>query len=157
MPKSSVNCPYCGSGYVNSEGNVTFTTREGKVTLMCPRCQKVFPGYWKGDLKDGELVSDSKDSPDKKPSEEKKSCFIATACFGSYSSPEVIILRDFRDTVMSKSFVGRQFVELYYKVSPPVAAFMSSKAHIRKTVRIVLLEPLVKLILLSRERLSRTD
>jgi hypothetical protein len=34
-------------------------------------------------------------------------CYIATAVYGDYNAPEVIVLRKFRDERLSKSFLGR--------------------------------------------------
>ena len=47
-------------------------------------------------------------------------CFIATAVY-SADSPEVQLLRHFRDTQLQPTFLGRQFVKLYYRTSPPMA------------------------------------
>lgn len=47
-------------------------------------------------------------------------CYIATAVYGSYDSPEVIILRAYRDEVLSKKWYGRAFIRIYYAVSPSV-------------------------------------
>jgi hypothetical protein len=46
-----------------------------------------------------------------------KRCYVATAIFGAYSS-ETILLRKWRDDKLSKSFLGRLFVKIYYKISP---------------------------------------
>lgn len=51
-------------------------------------------------------------------------CFIATACFGSYDSPQVNVLRRFRDGTLASLPLGRSFINWYYKHSPPVAAFL---------------------------------
>jgi hypothetical protein len=52
--------------------------------------------------------------------EEKKSegCYIATAVYGDYCAPEVLILRKVRDEVLIKSLSGRFFISTYYRVSP---------------------------------------
>ena len=39
-----------------------------------------------------------------------KGCFIATAVYGSYDAPEVIILRKFRDRVLCRNYFGKSFV-----------------------------------------------
>ena len=51
-------------------------------------------------------------------------CFIATAVYDDFSAPQVKILRKFRDELLLKSMVGRFFVQLYCKTSPPAANFM---------------------------------
>ena len=66
-------------------------------------------------------------------------CFIATVAFGSCFDPSVKILRDFRDTFLFTNHVGRSFVNWYYKVSPPIADFIRTKAIMKTVVRIILL------------------
>lgn len=48
------------------------------------------------------------------------SCYIATAIYGSYDSPEVVILRRFRDNTLYKYSLGRLFIKVYYLLSPPM-------------------------------------
>lgn len=48
----------------------------------------------------------------------KAGCYIATCVYGSYDCPQVWTLRRYRDSVLSKSWYGRAFIKLYYKVSP---------------------------------------
>lgn len=48
----------------------------------------------------------------------RSGCFIATACYGDYSAPEVLVLRTFRDQKLMTSVLGRAFVRFYYVVSP---------------------------------------
>lgn len=52
------------------------------------------------------------------PKKTKEGCYIATACYGSYHAPEVIILRKFRDDFLSRLLIGSLFIRLYYGVSP---------------------------------------
>jgi hypothetical protein len=66
-------------------------------------------------------------------------CFIATAAFGSGFDPYVNLLRDFRDTVLMTHGAGRAFVGWYYRVSPPIAAFIAGSNALRASVRIMLL------------------
>ena len=66
-------------------------------------------------------------------------CFIATAAFGSYFDPSVKILRDFRDKFLFTNHVGQSFVNWYYKVSPPIADFISTREIMKTIVRIILL------------------
>lgn len=66
-------------------------------------------------------------------------CFIATAAFGSYLHPYVRILRDFRDGVLLQNVAGRKFVNLYYRMSPPAADWISRRAWAKAVVRVLLL------------------
>lgn len=45
-------------------------------------------------------------------------CYIATAVYGSYEAPEVLVLRRFRDQQLSSTSAGRAFIRFYYVVSP---------------------------------------
>ncbi len=65
-------------------------------------------------------------------------CYIATAVYGDYDAPQVIILRKFRDTVLQESLLGRLFIKMYYKYSPPVAARLEKTMRINSFVRKIL-------------------
>ncbi len=69
-------------------------------------------------------------------------CFIATAAYGSLVEPHVKILRDFRDRFLTTNTVGKSFVNLYYKYSPPFANFIARHDNLRMIVRMTLF-PLV--------------
>jgi hypothetical protein len=73
-------------------------------------------------------------------------CFIATAAYGTETASQLNILRDFRDQVLLKNALGSRFVATYYKVSPPIAAFIAKSDFLRAVVRGVLLDPVVKLL-----------
>lgn len=59
-------------------------------------------------------------------------CFIATAVYGNYDAPEVIELRNFRDSVLKKTEFGRKFIKKYYQWSPSLANFIKSRPILRK-------------------------
>jgi len=69
-------------------------------------------------------------------------CFIATAAFGSYHAPEVVLLQKFRDRILLASDPGKLFVEFYYRVSPPIADFISQDDLLRRATRLSL-KPLI--------------
>jgi len=69
-------------------------------------------------------------------------CFIATAAYGSYAAPCVLILREMRDRFLLTNSIGKSLVSLYYKYSPPLADFISNHDNIKIVVRLSLL-PLV--------------
>ena len=62
-------------------------------------------------------------------------CFIATAAFGSGLAPEVSTLREFRDRYLLTNGPGQAFVDWYYRVSPPVAAFIAEHESLKTAVR----------------------
>jgi len=78
-----------------------------------------------------QIEVDASESPEAK----KEGCFIATATYGDYSHPQVIIFRSFRDIFLSRSTFGRIFVETYYKISPNVMVIIERSPLIRKASR----------------------
>jgi serine protease len=81
---------------------------------------------------------------DDPPRQVDRGCFIATAAYGTSMAGEVRYLRAFRDEYLLNSRLGREFVELYYRLSPPVAGFIRERESLRSVVRVVL-SPLVTL------------
>jgi hypothetical protein len=73
-------------------------------------------------------------------------CFIATAAYGSPTAEQLNLLREFRDVVLLESTAGSQFADLYYKLSPPVADFISGNSFLRTVVRELLVDPVVWMV-----------
>jgi hypothetical protein len=71
------------------------------------------------------------------------SCFIATAAYGSETAHELDLLRAFRDRVLMQSAPGRMFVDIYYRLSPPLAEFIADHEEVRTGVREWMLDPIV--------------
>ena len=65
-------------------------------------------------------------------------CFIATAAFGSYLDPHVIVLQNFRDQCLVTNAPGRAFVEFYYNHAPPLAGFLQKHEFLKIAVRWIL-------------------
>lgn len=72
------------------------------------------------------------------PSVKVSKCYVATALYGSYDAPEVLILRRFRNEVLSKSLPGRAFICTYYAVSPPFARRLENAGRVNRIVRRIL-------------------
>ncbi len=62
-------------------------------------------------------------------------CFIATAAFGSYFDPYVVVLREFRDRFLVTTRTGRAFVHWYYRISPSVADTIRTSEVLKAGVR----------------------
>ena len=71
------------------------------------------------------------------PSSTKKSegCYIATMAYGDYNHPKVIVLRRFRDDILTKSAYGRVFIKIYYWTSPKLVKILSNHKHINAAIR----------------------
>jgi len=73
---------------------------------------------------------------------DKSCCYIATATYGSALSPEVQLLRNFRDRDVLQTFAGSNFMRVfnmvYYSFSPQVAQTISSNENLRTVMRYVL-------------------
>ena len=65
-------------------------------------------------------------------------CFIATAAFGSYLDPNVMVLRNLRDKYLLTNEAGKTFVRLYYKYSPPLADYINQHEILRIVSRYAL-------------------
>ena len=62
-------------------------------------------------------------------------CFIATAAYGIPMAEEVEILREFRDEYLLTNPLGQALVDFYYKVSPPMAEFITEHPSLKAIVR----------------------
>lgn len=69
---------------------------------------------------------------------QSRSCFIATAAFGTPFVEEIEVLREWRDKILLKSFMGRTLINGYYKVSPPIANAIVNKEKIKFLIRQVI-------------------
>lgn len=67
--------------------------------------------------------------------DKKEGCYIATAVYGNYDAEEVLILRKFRDKFLKKYFLGRNFIKLYYTISPILAKKLKSEYFITKLIK----------------------
>ncbi|TET42282.1 MAG: hypothetical protein E3J60_02815, partial [Dehalococcoidia bacterium] len=63
-------------------------------------------------------------------------CFIATAAYGTPIAEEIQILREFRDEYLLTNPLGRALVDFYYRVSPPIAEFITEHPSLKPIVRV---------------------
>jgi hypothetical protein len=62
-------------------------------------------------------------------------CFIATAAYGSPYESHVKVLREFRDSCLMQTGLGRAFVNFYYEYSPVLADVIAKHGTLRMMVR----------------------
>lgn len=86
----------------------------------------------------------SRDAERQKPAGSK--CFIATACAGDAMAPDVVALRSFRDNVLIRRAVGRAFVRVYNRYSPPIAIAIGRYPLLRRVVRACCITPLARVL-----------
>jgi len=72
-------------------------------------------------------------------------CYIATMAYGSYDHPQVIALRRYRDNTLSKTFLGKKFIKIYYKYSPSLVGLLKNKKIVNVIIRSIL-NKLIKII-----------
>jgi hypothetical protein len=63
-------------------------------------------------------------------------CCVATAAYGTPMTDELEILREFRDEYLLTNPVGKSLVEFYYKVSPPMAQFITEHPNLKPVARV---------------------
>ena len=68
----------------------------------------------------------------------KGMCFIATAVYGNPFAYEIEFLRYWRDEYLLKNTLGNLFVKIYYRISPPIADWISKSEKRKSTVRFIL-------------------
>ncbi|MGA3296916.1 MAG: Ig-like domain-containing protein, partial [Candidatus Bathyarchaeia archaeon] len=87
-------------------------------------------------------------------------CLIATATYGSELSPEVQILRDFRDNTIQRTKAGASFMIIfntwYYSFSPYVASYLTDHSEPRTVMKGVLY-PVVVILLFASKLFSATS
>lgn len=72
---------------------------------------------------------------DQPPQASAGGCYIATAVYQDYNAPEVVVLRNFRDATLLKTFWGRLFVKVYYHFSPPIADWLKDADALNRYVK----------------------
>lgn len=123
-------CKHCGKELSLNDERINSTE---KVDLFaCPSCKNLSP-------------KDSKYCPHcKKPINfQNQGCFIATACYGDYDAPEVIVLRKYRDEILQQTIGGRIFIKMYYSISPTFAKVIQHSSYLKHIIRQIFLKPLI--------------
>ena len=79
-------------------------------------------------------------------------CFIAAAAYGTPMANEIDVLRAVRDDYLLGTSLGSLFVEMYYRVSPPIADVVAQNPPLAALVRLLL----VPVIALANSSLTYT-
>lgn len=62
-------------------------------------------------------------------------CYIATMAYGDYDHPQVMVLRQFRDSYLSKRDWGKKFINFYYANSPRWVETLKDHKRINSLIR----------------------
>ncbi len=62
-------------------------------------------------------------------------CYIATMAYGDFNHPQVLVLRRYRDNVLSKTILGRWFIKCYYFFSPKIVKLLNNQEVINSFIR----------------------
>ena len=65
-------------------------------------------------------------------------CYIATMVYKDYNHPQVLVLRQFRDQKLAKTFLGRGFINLYYATSPRLVSILKNNKPINQIIKSIL-------------------
>lgn len=84
------------------------------------------------------IIRELRGSNSEPQKQEKGACYIATAVYGSYDAPEVLVLRKYRDEYLGVTALGRFVVRAYYTISPSFARTLTPRNPITKLARMQL-------------------
>lgn len=62
-------------------------------------------------------------------------CFVATIAYGDACHPDVILLRNYRDTVLINHAIGRRFIAWYWRNGPKIAILVGWSHSLRSIAR----------------------
>jgi tetratricopeptide (TPR) repeat protein len=131
--------------------------------LSCPDCRSdgpfvIAPSSYSGESEDAAVARAKRSTPSRASSARYAAaaaatsssssswCFIATAVYGDNNHVNVHELRSFRDQYLLPSPFGQRVVEAYYRLSPPIADWLSGKKQMAAFVRVAILNPLVAVV-----------
>jgi hypothetical protein len=145
-PKYNLTISSTDGGSVVTPGEGTFAYYEGTVVTLAATPDILYQFVnWSGDVSrianpnaaSTTITMDSSHSINANFS--GGGCFIATAAYGTPMAEEIQVLRDFRDEYLLTNPAGQALVGLYYRVSPPMAEFITEHPSLKPIVRTGLL------------------
>jgi hypothetical protein len=138
-----ITTPSTAGGSVTAPGEATFSYPKGTVVNLEAEPEESWSFVmWIGDVGDvanvtaaSTTITMNDDYSITAIFKFGKGCFIATAAYGTPMAGEIQILRDFRDEYLVTNPVGKVLVDIYYRVSPPIAGFITEHPSLRPIVR----------------------
>jgi len=113
-------CSKCGRTFCNdcAINNVTSIGGVASISKSCPICDRGL------------------EPP--KQNNDAGGCYIATAAYGSYSHPTVMVFRQYRDLVLYRHLPGRVFINIYYRTSPFLSKYVKKRMVLQNWSRTIL-------------------
>ena len=65
---------------------------------------------------------------------EDRRCFVASAVYGA-NAPETRLLRQYRDQVLRRTWLGRRIIQGYYRIGPTLAAWVVQYPGVSRRMR----------------------
>ena len=147
-PPQTLACPDCGLRLAGINDNYTSVElwKRGETGSSCPGCGAldVFGGESRNRRCcgapfypfQGEFPNGHGHTPrDDQISEQKAGCFIATAVLEGGYTEHLAVLYNFRDQFLMASVLGRRCVRVYYRLSPPLAAYFEESRVAKVIIR----------------------
>lgn len=134
-----LRCVHCGRSYSSDAGHCfKFDVYVGE-NAICDYYKNYFETE-EANAKIRALAESMASTENKKSESNEKSegCYIATAVYGGYDQPQVLVLRKFRDEVLKKNLFGRIFIKIYYALSPKAAEKLKNHKWINGKVKCIL-------------------
>lgn len=80
------------------------------------------------------------------PKNTSGSCYLATLCYEDSYADEVCSFRNFRDSTLSKTLLGRHFIAKYYQFAPKLTVKLENHKALNKVIKHLILNPLLMII-----------
>jgi hypothetical protein len=131
-------------GSVTSPGEGTFDCTLGSMVILMAEASSGYQfASWSGDVDtvadvDAATTTITMDSSYSVRADFRQTsspCCTATAAYGTPMAEELGILRQFRDDYLLTNPVGNALADFYYRVSPPIAGFITGHPGLKPIVR----------------------
>jgi len=135
-------------GSVTSPGEGTFPCTLGSMVILMAEASSGYQfASWSGDVDaiadvnaaTTTITMDSSYSVRADFQKASSPCCTATAAYGTPMATELGILRQFRDEYLFTNPVGKALADIYYRVSPAIAGFITEHPGLKPIVRVGLM------------------
>ena len=131
-------------GLVTSPGEGTFDCTLGSMVILMAEASSGYQfASWSGDVDTiadvnsvtTTITMDSSCSVRADFRQTSSPCCTAAAAYGTPMAKEIGILREFRDEYLLPNPVGKTLAGFYYRISPPIAEFITEHPDLKPVVR----------------------